>query len=145
MGRASARAGLRSRDTPVPSLYLSKTSDECLQRTNIALWRKADEFEPGTNSEAWSTASAKIQAKAARKTAVRERRLLSEASFDAIADAADADQNTDQRTEAPLTLASAYVTGELDDDGFAQLDAFLQDQTAARAFWSYCSMHAALE
>jgi len=75
-------------------------ADECLQRTNIVLWRKADEFEPGTNFEAWSTAIAKLQAKAARKTAVRERRLLSEASFDAIADAADADENADQRTEA---------------------------------------------
>lgn len=75
-------------------------ADECLQRTNIVLWRKADEFEPGSNFEAWSTSIARLQAKAARKTARRERRLLSEASFDAIADAAGGDDKSDRRAEA---------------------------------------------
>lgn len=75
-------------------------ADECLQRTNLVLWRKAGEFRPGSNFDAWSTSIAKLQAKSARKRVARDRRVLSEASMDAIADAAGSDAESDQRAEA---------------------------------------------
>lgn len=53
-------------------------SDECLQETNLVLWRKADEFKLGTSFSAWAMRVAFLQAKALRKRLTRERRHLSD-------------------------------------------------------------------
>lgn len=37
---------------------------DVLQETNVVLWRKRDEFQPGTNFQAWAFAVARFQVKA---------------------------------------------------------------------------------
>ena len=54
---------------------------EVLQRTNLVLCRKADNFEPGTNFKAWAMTVANYEVMAYRKTQVRERLVFTDAVF----------------------------------------------------------------
>ena len=56
---------------------------EVLQRTNLVLCRKADNYEPGTNFKAWAMTVANYEVMAYRKTQVRER-LVFTAEVDAM-------------------------------------------------------------
>ena len=51
---------------------------EVLQRTNLVLCRKADNFELGTNFKAWSMTVANYEVMAYRKTQVRERLVFTD-------------------------------------------------------------------
>ena len=51
---------------------------EVLQRTNLVLCRKADNFEIGTNFKAWSMTVANYEVMAYRKTQVRERLVFTD-------------------------------------------------------------------
>jgi RNA polymerase sigma-70 factor, ECF subfamily len=51
---------------------------EVLQRTNLVLCRKADNYEPGTNFKAWAMTVANYEVMAYRKTQVRERLVFTD-------------------------------------------------------------------
>ena len=62
---------------------------EVLQRTNLVLCRKADNFEPGTNFKAWAMTVANYEVMAYRKTQVRERLVFTDEVFAMIGPADD--------------------------------------------------------
>jgi len=66
-------------------------ADEVLQNTNIALWRKFDEFEPGTSFLAWARAVALIEAKRFRQAAGRDRLMFNDDLMDRLAATVDRD------------------------------------------------------
>ena len=51
---------------------------EVLQLTNLVLCRKADNYEPGTNFNAWAMTVANYEVMAYRKTQVRERLVFTD-------------------------------------------------------------------
>ena len=51
---------------------------EVLQRTNLVLCRKADNYEPGTNFKAWAMTVANYEVMAYRKKQVRERLVFTD-------------------------------------------------------------------
>jgi RNA polymerase sigma-70 factor, ECF subfamily len=56
------------------SLVLHPTvAEDVLQETNIVLWKKANEFEPGTNFKAWAFRVAWLEVRRQRRTAGRDR------------------------------------------------------------------------
>ena len=50
--------------------------DDVLQETNLALWRKVDEFDPSRDFRAWAFGIARMQVLAFRKRQARNQRLL---------------------------------------------------------------------
>jgi len=53
-------------------------AEDLLQRTNLVLWSKRDNFEPGTNFRAWAFSIARFETLNQLKRQRRERRILSE-------------------------------------------------------------------
>ena len=53
-------------------------AEEVLQQTNLVLCRKANEFEPGTNFNAWAMTVAHYQALSYRRTLVRDRLVFTD-------------------------------------------------------------------
>ncbi len=60
-------------------------ADDVLQETNVVLWQKASEFEPGTNFVAWMFRVAHFQVMAHRKRSSRERVRLGDHVVDCLA------------------------------------------------------------
>ena len=54
---------------------------EVLQQTNLVLCRKADDFEPGTNFNAWAATVAHYQILSYRKTLARDRLVFTDEVF----------------------------------------------------------------
>ena len=48
-------------------------AEDVLQETNVVLWKKATEFEPGTNFKAWAFRVAWLEVRRQRRTAGRDR------------------------------------------------------------------------
>ena len=59
-------------------------ADEVLQRTNLVLWEKAEQFQPGSNFKAWACRVAHFEVLAYRKQQSRDRLVFSEAAIAAI-------------------------------------------------------------
>lgn len=57
---------------------------EVLQRTNLVLCRKAEQYQTGTNFKAWAMSVANFEVMAYRKTQVRERLVFSDEVDDMI-------------------------------------------------------------
>jgi len=57
---------------------------EVLQRTNLVLCRKAEQYQTGTNFKAWAMSVANYEVMAYRKTQVRERLVFSDEVDDMI-------------------------------------------------------------
>ncbi|MCO6044189.1 sigma-70 family RNA polymerase sigma factor [Aeoliella sp. ICT_H6.2] len=53
-----------------------EAANNILQNTNLLLWQKADEFEPGTNFDAWATKIAYWQVKAYCRDRGRDRHVF---------------------------------------------------------------------
>lgn len=65
-------------------------ADDVLQETNLVLWRKSAEFEPGTNFDAWAFRIAQFQVMAFRKRAQRSKLHFDDGLLELLAaDAAD--------------------------------------------------------
>ena len=62
---------------------------EVLQRTNLVLCRKADNYEPGPNFKAWAMTVANYEVMAYRKTQARERLVFTDEVFAMIGTADD--------------------------------------------------------
>jgi RNA polymerase sigma-70 factor (ECF subfamily) len=61
-------------------------ADDLLQETSAVLWRKLDEFEPGSDFLAWALSVARFQVLNHRKKQRRSRARLSDQSVEALAD-----------------------------------------------------------
>ena len=61
-------------------------AQEVLQQTNLVLCRKSDEFEPGTNFNAWAVAVAHYQILSHRRIIARERLVFSDEVFAVVDD-----------------------------------------------------------
>ena len=59
---------------------------DILQETNLTLWRKADDFEPGTNFLAWACRIARYHILNFRRKAQRERVVFDEELFAELAE-----------------------------------------------------------
>lgn len=85
---------------------LSLTADpdlagDVLQETNIVIWKKATEFEPGSNFSAWAMRIAHFQVLAARQRLARDRLTFNDDMLDNLAaDAAAVTGNLDERLRA---------------------------------------------
>jgi len=62
------------------------SADDVLQSTNLVLWRKAQEFTPGTDFTAWVCAIARYQVMAYRRDRGRDRHLFDEETLRQLAD-----------------------------------------------------------
>lgn len=72
-------------------------SEDLLQKTGVVLWRKFDQFEPGTSFIAWARTIAKYEIQSYLKSRRRDRVCFSTATIDLLAEqisqeAADADR-----------------------------------------------------
>lgn len=63
-------------------------ADEVLQETNLVLWRKADEFEPGTEFGAWACTIARFQVLAQRQKLARDHLVFDDDVLDLVAERA---------------------------------------------------------
>ena len=70
---------------------------EVLQQTNLVLCRKADDFEPGTNFNAWAATVAHYQILSYRKTLARDRLVFTDDVFHVVDEREDfAEERADQ-------------------------------------------------
>jgi RNA polymerase sigma-70 factor (ECF subfamily) len=84
---------------------LSLTGDreqarEVLQETNLVIWRKADQFEEGTNFIAWVFQIARFQVLAYRQKIARDRLVFDDELLEGMADIFDHDESFDARQDA---------------------------------------------
>lgn len=61
-------------------------AQDILQETNLTLWRKADEFQPGTNFIAWACQVAYFHVLSYRRRARRDRLILDDGVFAYLAE-----------------------------------------------------------
>lgn len=84
---------------------LSLTGDreqarEVLQETNLVIWRKASDFEPGTNFIAWAFQIARFQLMAYRQKIARDRLVFDDELLTGMAELFEDDQAFDARQDA---------------------------------------------
>ena len=60
-------------------------AEEALQETNLVLWRKFDEFQPGTNFGRWACQIAYFEAMKSRKNRLRREHLFSDEFMEMLA------------------------------------------------------------
>jgi RNA polymerase sigma-70 factor (ECF subfamily) len=70
---------------------------DVLQETNLVLWRKADEFVPGTDFDAWARAIAYYQVLAYLRDRKRDRHLFDEQLLGQLAARQQAPADEDER------------------------------------------------
>jgi RNA polymerase sigma-70 factor, ECF subfamily len=61
-------------------------ADEVRQRTTIVLWRKYDQFAPGTDFVAWACQVAKFEIKSFLRTQLRDRLYFEDTLIDSLSD-----------------------------------------------------------
>lgn len=75
-------------------------TNEVLQETNLVLWRKSDDFQPGTDFKAWSFRVAHFQVMAFRQRQIRERLIFDNDVLEQITrDAIQQDDAYERRKE----------------------------------------------
>ena len=75
-------------------------ANEVLQETNLVLWRKSDEFQPGSDFKAWSFRVAQFQVMAFRQRQIRDRLVFSDEVMEQVSrDATKQDESYEQRVE----------------------------------------------
>jgi RNA polymerase sigma-70 factor (ECF subfamily) len=85
-------------------LHRQSDVDDVLQETNLALWRKADEFDSSRDFRAWAFGIARIQVLAFRKRQMRNQRMmLNQELMELLIDEECADRHT--ATERHLALS----------------------------------------
>jgi len=87
---------------------LSLTADreqarEVLQETNLVVWRKAGDFEPGSNFIAWVFAIARYQVLAYRQKIARDKLVFDDELLTGMADIFEEDDAFDARQDALAT------------------------------------------
>ena len=87
-----------------------EAANTILQETNLLLWRKIDEFEVGTNFEAWATRTAYWQVKAFSRDRGRDRHVFGELLVDQLADRTDHRDDFDQTKQLLQTCMKKLRT-----------------------------------
>lgn len=77
-------------------------AEEILQEANLVVWRKADQFEPGTNFYAWACRIATYEVLKFRDRRRREKLRFSDEFVAAIAEEADESLENDEARRAAL-------------------------------------------
>lgn len=72
----------------VTLLPTSVDADDVLQETNLVLWRKFDQYQPGTNFFAWACQITRYEVLKYRERQARAAKLLDPDVFDQLAEAA---------------------------------------------------------
>jgi RNA polymerase sigma-70 factor, ECF subfamily len=85
-------------------------ADEVLQQTNLILWRKFDEFQPGTNFFSWASRIAHYKVRDFRKIKSRERVTFGDEVFDAVAKETLQLSDELEERQAALTKCLAKLT-----------------------------------
>ena len=79
-------------------------ANDVLQETNIILWKKSNEFTPGTSFKAWSFRVASFQVMAYRQKKIRDRLIFDDSFFsDLMSEAQEMDNQFEAKQK---TLAS---------------------------------------
>jgi RNA polymerase sigma-70 factor (ECF subfamily) len=88
---------------------------DILQETNLTLWRKAEDFEEGTNFTAWACRTAYFHVLNHRRKQSREQLVFDEDVFDYLAERQESrSQQTDERLEALRTCIGALPPQQRD-------------------------------
>lgn len=88
---------------------------DIVQETNLTLWRKAEDFEEGTNFTAWACRTAYFHVLNHRRKQSREQLVFDEDVFDYLAERQEArSQHTDERLEALRACISALPPQQRD-------------------------------
>ena len=88
-------------------------ANDVLQQTNLILWEKLDDFEPGTNFMAWAFQIARYQVMAHRQKQGRDRHVFDDEAVSLIASAFE---QQSERFDERLT-ALKHCIQQLPDDG----------------------------
>ena len=75
---------------------------EVLQRTNLVIWQKAADYQPGTSFEAWAFTIARFQLMAWRKNQSRNRLVFSDTVYEQIDNETDSSQVDDDARVSAL-------------------------------------------
>lgn len=76
-------------------------AEEVLQETNLVLWRKFDEYQPGTHFDAWACRIARFEALKFRQRKGTNQRLFSDQFVESLASCAEAElEHADRRRTA---------------------------------------------
>jgi RNA polymerase sigma-70 factor (ECF subfamily) len=78
-------------------------ASEVLQETNLVLWKKADQFELGTNFIAWAFKVARFQVMAYRQRFARDRHVFNDEIVNGVADVFERTSDDFDRRQAALT------------------------------------------
>lgn len=82
-------------------IHNAADAEEILQETNVVLWRKFDEYQPGTSFESWACRVAYFEVLKCREKIARERRVFSTQLVETLAeDAEEVSQEFDDRRNA---------------------------------------------
>lgn len=81
-------------------------AEDLLQQTNLVLWRKADQFEPGTSFASWAFRIAYFEVLAHREKFGRDRHVFTEEMLDVISEEA---KGIDLGTDARLRALAACI------------------------------------
>lgn len=88
---------------------------DIVQETYLTLWRKAEDFEEGTNFTAWACRTAYFHVLNHRRKQSREQLVFDEDVFDYLAERQESrSQQTDERLEALRTCISALPPQQRD-------------------------------
>jgi RNA polymerase sigma-70 factor (ECF subfamily) len=66
-------------------LHNATDAEEVLQETNVVLWRKFDDYQPGTSFDAWACRVAYFEVLKFREKAARDRRVFGGALVETLA------------------------------------------------------------
>ena len=80
-------------------IHNATDAEEIVQETNVVLWRKFDEYEPGTSFESWACRVAYFEVLKFREKSARQRRVFSARLVETLAAEAEevADEFDDRR------------------------------------------------
>jgi RNA polymerase sigma-70 factor (ECF subfamily) len=86
---------------------------DVLQQTNLVMWQKSDQFQPGTNFSAWAFQIARYQVMAQRQKRRRDRHVFDDETLAVVA------QEFERREELldDRLAALSRCMGEMADDG----------------------------
>lgn len=68
-------------------------ADDVMQRSNLVLWKKFSQYQPGSNFFAWACQIVRLEVLKFRETAARDKMVFTEAFLDAV------DQHTIRRSD----------------------------------------------
>ena len=84
-------------------------ASDVLQETNLVLWRKMDEFEPGTNFGAWACKTAYFQALAFLRDRKRDRHLFDDELLEKFAQEEGIYDSREEEKEMALRDCLAHL------------------------------------